>query len=165
MPATLIKKRLWHRCFLWIFWNFQEHHFYRAPSDDRLCLFIGVLAISEIVNTWKQIFSKEFWTSRRSHQRCSVRKGVLRNFGKFIGKQLCQGLSFNKVAAVRPASLLKKRLWHRCFLVSFPKFLRAPFSIEHLWATASGSIHLQDILFNNVIHACCYGKYNPSLNF
>ena len=27
----------------------------------------------------------------------------------------------------RPATLLKKRLWHRCFLVNFVKFLRASF--------------------------------------
>ena len=30
--------------------------------------------------------------------RCSVRKGVIRNFVKFLGKQLCQILFFNKVA-------------------------------------------------------------------
>ena len=28
---------------------------------------------------------------------------------------------------LRPATLLKKRLWHRCFLVNFAKFLRIPF--------------------------------------
>ena len=38
-------------------------------------------------------------------------KGVLRNF----------------------ATLLKKRLWHRCFPVNFAKFLRTPFFTEHLW--------------------------------
>ena len=62
-----------------------------------------------------------------SHQRCSVRKGVLRNFAKFTGKDLCQILFFNKVASLTPATLLKERLWHRCFPVSFAKFLRTPF--------------------------------------
>ena len=33
-------------------------------------------------------------------QRCSCKKGVLRNFAKFTGKQLCQSLFFNKVAAL-----------------------------------------------------------------
>ena len=33
----------------------------------------------------------------------------------------------------RSATLSKKRLWHRCFPVNFAKFLRTPFSIEHLW--------------------------------
>ena len=64
---------------------------------------------------------------RSSHQRCFVRKGVLRNFAKFTGKHLCQSLFFNKVAGLRPATLLKKRLWHRCFPMNFAKFLRTSF--------------------------------------
>ena len=59
--------------------------------------------------------------------RCSAKKGVLRNFVKFSGKQLYQSLFFNKVADIRPATLLKKRLWHRCFPVSFAKFLKTLF--------------------------------------
>ena len=53
-------------------------------------------------------------------------KGVLRNFTKFTIKHRCQSLFFNK-------TLLKKRLYHRCFPVNFVKFLRTPFYIEHLW--------------------------------
>ena len=34
---------------------------------------------------------------------------------------------FNKVTGLRPATLLKKSLWHRCFPVDFVKFLRTPF--------------------------------------
>ena len=64
--------------------------------------------------------------NRSSHQRCSVRKGVHRNFAKFIGKHLCQILFFNKVAGLRPATLLKETLG-RCFPVNFAKFLRTPF--------------------------------------
>ena len=33
----------------------------------------------------------------------------------------------------RPATLLKNRLWHRCFRVNFVKFLRTAFFIEYLW--------------------------------
>ena len=63
---------------------------------------------------------------RSSYRRCSVRKGVPRNFAKFTGKNLCQSLFFNKVAG-RPATLLKKRLWHRFFPVNLAKFLRTLF--------------------------------------
>ena len=66
-------------------------------------------------------------TTRSSHQRCSARKGVLRNFSKFTGKHLCQVLFYNKVAGPEPATLLKARLWHRCFLMNFAKLLRTPF--------------------------------------
>ena len=37
---------------------------------------------------------------RSSHQRCSVRKGVLRNLAKFAGKHLSQSLFFSKVAGL-----------------------------------------------------------------
>ena len=50
------------------------------------------------------------------------KKGVLKDFAKFTGKHLCQSLFLNKVV-----TLLKKRVWHRCFPVSFAKFLRTPF--------------------------------------
>ena len=58
--------------------------------------------------------------------------GVFRNFTKFTGKHLCQSLFFYKVAGLRPASLLKKRFWHKCFPVNFVKFLRTPIFTEHL---------------------------------
>ena len=75
-------------------------------------------------------------SSRSSHQRCSLRKGVLINFAVFTGKHLCQSLFFNEITGLSPATLLKKRLWHRCFPVNFAKFLRTLFFTEHLWATA-----------------------------
>ena len=55
------------------------------------------------------------------------KKNVLRNFTKFAGKHLCQSLFINKVAGLRPATLLKKRLWYRCFPVNFVKRLRTHF--------------------------------------
>ena len=49
-------------------------------------------------------------------------EGFLKNFTKFIGKCLCQSLFFNKVAGLRSANLLKKRLRHKCFSVDFEIF-------------------------------------------
>ena len=65
-------------------------------------------------------------------QRCSVKKGALKSFAKFTEKLLCQSLFFNKVASLNPATLLKRKLWHRYFPVSFAKFQRTPFLTEHL---------------------------------
>ena len=56
-----------------------------------------------------------------------MKKGVLENFAKFIGKHLGKALLFNKVADLKPATILKKRLWHGCFPMSFAKFSRTPF--------------------------------------
>ena len=67
------------------------------------------------------------WTNYRSMpQRCSIKKRVFKNFAKFTGKHLCQSLFFNN-AGLRPATLLKIRLWHKCFPVKFAKFLRTTF--------------------------------------
>ena len=74
-----------------------------------------------------------FTCFRSSHQRCSIKKSVFRDFAKFTRKYLCQSLYLNKVTGLRPATLLKRRLWNRCFPVNFAKFLRKPFFIEHLW--------------------------------
>ena len=85
-------------------------------------------------------------------QRCSLRKGVLRNFAKFTGKHLCQSLFFNKVA-----TLLKKRLWHRCPPVNFAKFLRTPFL-----QNSSGRLLLVLVIARCWVE---YGKYFTSLSY
>ena len=72
------------------------------------------------------------WTEAVA-QRCSVKKKVLRNFAKFTGKPLCQRLFLNKVAGLRPATLVKKRLRHRCFPVNFAMFLRTPLVTASDW--------------------------------
>ena len=64
-------------------------------------------------------------SSRSSRRRCSVWKGVPRNFAKFTEKHLCQKLFFNK----------KETLAH-VFPVNFSKFLRTPF----LQSTSSGAL-------------------------
>ena len=39
---------------------------------------------------------------------------------------------FNKVTNLRPPTLLKKKLWHMCFPVTFTKFLEMSFLTESL---------------------------------
>ena len=51
----------------------------------------------------------------------------LKSFAKFTGKHLYQRLFFNKAAGVRTATLLKTRLWHKCFPVNFAKVLGTSF--------------------------------------
>ena len=63
--------------------------------------------------------------NRSSRSEVFCKKIGFKNFTKFTGKRLYQSLFFNKVA--RPATLLKKRLWSKCFPVNFAKFLRTLF--------------------------------------
>ena len=104
----------------------------------------GTCPITPMVSPWKRLsFVSQKYVKKLlliySHeleavvQRCSVKKGVLRNFTKFTGKYLCQSFFLNKVAGLRLATLLKKKFWHWYFPVNFEKFLGTPFLTEHLW--------------------------------
>ena len=90
-------------------------------------------------------------------RRCSIRKGILRNFAKFTGKHLCQSLFFNK-------TLLKQRPWHRFFPVNFTKFLRTPFLTEHLrWLLLGYYMISQPCLSLTESQNCCFKNLNPNL--
>ena len=53
-----------------------------------------------------------------------------------------QDLGYTSDLRLRPATLLKKKLWHRYFPVNFTKFLRTPFLSEHLrWLSLSVCIN------------------------
>ena len=52
---------------------------------------------------------------------------ALKNLAEFTGKHLCRSLFTNKVAGLRPPTLLEKRLRYRCFHENFTKFLRITF--------------------------------------
>ena len=111
--------------------------------------------------------SRQLWSSRSSSQAVFCKKVVLRNFVKFTGKHMCQSLFFNKVAGLRPATLLKKRLWRRCFPMNYAKFLGAPFFTEHpggcLWSSKLTELDLW-LSFNSLsvdIYKClpiAFGK-------
>ena len=64
---------------------------------------------------------------RSSYQRRFIKKGVLTNFAIFTWKHLCQSLSFNKVAGLRP------RDSGTGFPLNLAKILRTPF-----WQSRSG---------------------------
>ena len=55
---------------------------------------------------------------RSSHQRCSVKKSVLKNFAKFTGKHLRQSLFFNKVADAA-CNFIKKETLTQVFCCEF----------------------------------------------
>ena len=54
------------------------------------------------------------------------KKSIPKNFTKLTENNCARVPFFNKVAGLMPATLLKKRLWHKCFPVNPAKFLRTP---------------------------------------
>ena len=91
------------------------------------CLVFGSLLLLLLLLLF--VICISFWRiPRSSHQRCSVRKSVLRNFTKFTGKHLCQSLFFNKV---------KKEMLAQVFSCDFCEISNNTFFTEHLWKAAS----------------------------
>ena len=82
------------------------------------------------VNVW---ILEHFYSNYKQPLKVFCKKGALRKFKKFR-QSTCARVSF----LIRPATLLKKRLWHWCFPVNFAKFLRTnTLFIEQLWEIAS----------------------------
>ena len=116
------------------------------------CLFKYLIVHSAAYTTMITMYI-ETRLYRSSHSRCSVEKGVLKKFTKFAEKHLCQALFFNKVAALNPATLLKKRLWHRVFywiLKNFKEhlFYRTPPDVCFYSYLAHHPILLSNLLKN-----------------
>ena len=63
---------------------------------------------------------------------CSAKK-VFLEISQNSQENTCARVSFLIKLQAAPATLLKKKLWHRCFPVNLAKFLRTPFFTEHLW--------------------------------
>ena len=75
----------------------------RLPKSE---MNAGLQKHSSVGVLWKQCS----WKFRKIHRKTPVPESL-----------------FNKVVGLKPATLLKKSLWHRCFSVNFAKFLRTPF--------------------------------------
>ena len=80
-------------------------------------------------------FSKHTLYKQKQPPEVFYKKSVLRDFTKFTGKHLCQSLSFNKVAGLSSATLLKKRL-AQVFSCEFYEIFKNNFFTGHFW-TAS----------------------------
>ena len=81
------------------------------------------MLINKKVLDWLSCIKNIFWVSlqtffRSSHQMCSMKKVVLKNNSR------CSRFSFLIKLQAAPATLVKNRLWHRCFPVNFAKVLR-----------------------------------------
>ena len=79
--------------------------------------------------------------------RCSVKKVFLEILQNSQGNVWARVSFLIKLQA--PITLLKKRLWHRCFPVNFTKFLRTTFFTEHLWWLL---LHITDQLVIYYMH-------------
>ena len=102
-----------------------------------ICYYFQTWAKQTVGNSkhfkWYKIHQHYFLQSisniiRNSHQKCSMKKGVLRNFTKFTGKHLCQSLFLIR---------LQKETLAQVFSCNFCEISWNTFFTEPLWTTAS----------------------------
>ena len=80
---------------------------------------------------------------RGSRPEVFCKKGVLRNFGKFTGKHLCQSLFLIKLQASGQSFFFNKVVYEiketlaQVFSYEFCESFKNTFFTEHPWATAS----------------------------
>ena len=61
------------------------------------------------------------------------KNGVLKNFAKFTEKHLCYSLFINKIAGLRPETLLKRETLAEVFACEFCEIFKNNFFMEQLW--------------------------------
>ena len=98
-----------------------------------------------------EVKDEEHWQKRalqRGHSsEAAAKKGVFKNFSKFSRKHLCQSLFFNKVAGLKPATLLKRDM-AQVFLYEFYKIFKSSFFIKHLrWLRLTPWFYLSKVGF------------------
>ena len=110
-------------------------------------------------------------------QRCFVKKAFLKTLQN-LQENTCarasfsiklqvwgQSLFFNKVAGLRPATLLKRILWHWCFSVNFAKSLRTLFLKVHLrWLLLAVSYIYDNLCFNTRVNFLIFLQHSNISN-
>ena len=96
--------------------------FFYCTALNKIQVFRSIYAICSYSLLQSLVIRCILSKSRSNCPEVPYKKGAHKKFTKFKRKHLCQGLLVNKVADLRRATLLKKRLWHWCFPVSFRNF-------------------------------------------
>ena len=109
-----------------------------------------------------------------SHRKCSVRKGFLRNFAKFIGEGLCQSLCF--LTKLQALDLNKKEALAQVFSCEFCKMSKNTFFYRTPLVAALNQITLptritekmatfiDNILINSNALNCISGNITTSIS-
>ena len=81
---------------------------------------------SKLMAFWRHTIDNE---GSRRHQTLNLKTHFLGFGSRLRDESVLKRNRRNN--SFRPATLLKKRLWHRCFLMHFAKYLRTLFLTEH----------------------------------
>ena len=74
-----------------------------------------------VSSSWSTNHQPTATSINRTHRRCSVKKGILKNFANFTGKHLCWSFFFNKVAGIEYCEISRSLFWRTsangCFYI------------------------------------------------
>ena len=89
---------------------------------------VGALTVAVAIHAWTPILEDDLEIGMQMHLQKQPPEVLYKKsvFVKLTGIHLLRSLFFNKIASLKPATLLKKRLQHKCFLLNFAKILRTP---------------------------------------
>ena len=112
---------------------FLEHPVYQITNSIYNKIFFKI-----IFKRFRNLISRKamlfLWDKRKPLPGAVLSKRCSQKFRKIHRKHTC-------TSGLRSATLLKKKLWHRYFLVNFAQFLKTPVFIEHLWWLLLDKIH------------------------
>ena len=100
----------------------------------RVQIILWFMEFSLLANREHDTAQKMRFSIKDFFSKCDQIRSFLRIWSHLLKKSLLENLIFYVKG---PATLLKKRLWHRYFPLNFAKFLRTRFLTEDLCATAS----------------------------
>ena len=110
----------------------------------------SILSSHQVIAHIKSLRVKKLYSAlvieinRSSRPDVFCKKGVVRNFAKLTGRHLCQGLSFNKVAAL--GLFIKKETLAQVFSCEFCEISKNTFSYRTPLVAASGLIILNKFI-------------------
>ena len=104
----------------------------KSTDKNIFFLFLGFRFVLLTFCYWLQssnivVFFLKFFFCQKQPPETFYEKGCSQKFHKIHRKTPVPKSLFNKIGGLRPAILLKKRLWHKCFPVNFSNFLRTHF--------------------------------------
>ena len=106
---------------LWTFWGWEVQKQQQQKKVTMICISFNIYSKKDGLNIVKVILRDVIGCSIRVYKFTFLK--IHKGPPKMLNRNKC---------CMRSATLLKKRLWHRCFAVNFVKFLRTPIS-KHLW--------------------------------
>ena len=138
MHSNFIEITPRHGCSTVNFLNIYRRTPFLTNTSEWLLLIVETRKLSwvkiklSLIVKWRELV---FY--RRSHQRCSIKKALLKNIAIFTGKHLCWSLFLIKLEDLRACNFIKRETSPQVFSRGHCKIFKNIYFEEHPQAAAS----------------------------